>query len=317
MGGICGRIARALPGLGSGGKWRALVASAALLGRLQACKHRPQRRRTSSSDVYAGDYQALALPAGTFLVHRLLRHAACWRYIQNPNNLLGKALLVALGRAPAPKVIPGSITLFTDMTRLVYFTSLWDHPLVLQAALDGAYVADANANIAGDSLALPTKSGVGDTILWATYGLVSDPANERFLGITNYVYLPTGVYDKNALFNTFTPGQVTDVPEIGLSEGLSKYGLRNFWLDVVANASIHSDGSAPIALFGEQYDHVRQDTSYDVKAFLRYQFAQSFWVAAGVEKSWGGNLTAFGGDHLRECPIWPWSDIVARYGRLS
>ena len=277
MGGICGRIARSLPGLGSGGKWRALVASAALLGAVSGWQAPATAGSDSSSNVYAGDYQALALPAGTFLVlsYTGMEHAG--DYIQNPNNLLGKVLGPYFG-GTAPKDITGGITLFTDITRLVYFTSLWDHPLVLQAALDGAYVADANANTPVGSQALTTKSGVGDTILWATYGLVSNPANERFLGISNYVYLPTGVYDKNALFNTFTPGQVTDVPEIGLSEGLSKYGLRNFWLDVVANASIHSDGNAPIALIlvpigVQQYDHVTQDTSYDVKAFLRYQFA--------------------------------------------
>ncbi len=237
----------------------------------------------NSFDAWAGDYQALALPAGTLLVldYTGMEHANT--YVQNSNNLFGKEGL--------PHSFGANIGVLTDITRISYFTRLFGHPLVLEGAITGVDVV--NANIEGNPVS--SKSGIGDTVLWSTFGLVVEPKNERYLGVTGIVYLPTGVYDKNAIINFFTPGQYTYVPQIGFTEGLSKYGAHNFWFDFIANASIHSDGGAPVAFPGAQFDKLTQDTSYDVKAFLRYDFGQAVWLAVGVEKSWGGNQTASGG----------------------
>lgn len=243
----------------------------------------------NSFNSWAGDYQALALPAGTLLVLDYMGMDHANTYVQNSNNLFGKKGL--------PETFGTNVGVLTDITRLTYFTTLFGHPLVLEGALTGADVV--NANIDGNPVS--SKSGIGDTVLWATYGLVVEPKNERYLGVTGIVYLPTGVYDKNAAINPFTSGQYTYVPQIGFTEGLSKYGLHNFWFDFIGNASIHTDGTAPLAanlgfpLGVQQFDKLTQDTSYDVKAFLRYDFGQAVWLAVGVEKSWGGNQIASGG----------------------
>ncbi len=68
-------------------------------------------------------------------------------------------------------------------------------------------------------------------------------------------------------------------------------------MDVIANASVHTDGDSPVSLApGVQFDKLTQDNSYDIKAFLRYEFGPLSHVAVGIEKSWGGNQVASGGE---------------------
>ncbi len=252
----------------------------------------------NSTDTYAGDYGALGLPIGSVLVTSY----SGWRhgdeYIQNNNNFLGK-----LG---FPVHSPADVSLWTDIERVDWFaTSIWNHPIVLSAAIPLVQVDN-------HSIASPTTApiggnqtyhdGVGTVVLFATYGLVVEPRNERYIGISNYFYLPTNNYRATKIINTGSANEYTDVPQIGWTEGLGKLGLRNFWFDFIGNASIHSDGKDPVTIplgtpgiGGFGYSNVSQDTSFDVKGFLRYDFAQSFWVAAGIEKSWGGNQIASGG----------------------
>ncbi len=250
-----------------------------------------------SLDAWAADYQALAVPAGTVIVIDYLGTQHSDVYVQNANNLLGK--IGALKGIPAltQHSISSDVTSYSDITRVTYFTSLWGHPVVLDGAFDAAAFSDTKVGIPQTS-----KSGFGDTVLWATYGLIVEPKNERYLGITDILYIPTGVYNKTAGLNPFTADQYTDVLQVGWTEGLSKFGLHKFWFDFIGNVSFHSDGTAPFAIAGVgQFDKLKQDNSYDVKAFARYEFGPAMWVAAGIEKSWGGNQTASGGflgDHV-------------------
>jgi hypothetical protein len=108
--------------------------------------------------------------------------------------------------------------------------------------------------------------------------------------------VPWGRYDKFANVNVASPEQFTWVPQLALAEGLAKYGLKDFWLDVIANASLHSEGSAPLAVApGVQFDRLDQGNSYDLKVFLRYEYMQAGHIALGIEKSWGGDQIAKGG----------------------
>jgi hypothetical protein len=43
------------------------------------------------------------------------------------------------------------------------------------------------------------------------------------------------------------------------------------------------------------YDTLTQRPSYDVKAFLRYEFKPLEFLALGIEKSWGGEQVAVNG----------------------
>ena len=96
--------------------------------------------------------------------------------------------------------------------------------------------------------------------------------------------------------------------------------MQGFFFDLIANASFHTDGQTPINFslgnvatpFGVlpaalAYDKLTQSTSYDVKAFLRYEPKPLTFVALGIEKSWGGEQIATNGRITvgggRLCPV--------------
>src|SRR5262249_38499366 len=114
--------------------------------------------------------------------------------------------------------------------------------------------------------------------------------------------LPLARYDNTKSINVGTAHQFTYVPQIGYSEGLGKFwpGMKGWWFDLVANASIHTDGKDPIftALapgVAATFNTLTQSTSYDVKAFLRYTPGPHQFFALGIEKSWGGEQIATNG----------------------
>jgi len=140
-----------------------------------------------------------------------------------------------------------------------------------------------------------------------TYFVVADAKIQRWLGLTNYVYLPLGrSFDNQKPVNVSTPRQFTDVPQIGYTEGLEKFSpvLRGFFFDLIANASFHTKGQSPVVIVNPasaplagvlSYDTLTQNTSYNVRAFLRYEPLRFLFMAIGIEKSWGGEQLATNG----------------------
>jgi hypothetical protein len=267
-------------------KWLALATGAALAAMIAGARTPALAGSDNSSDTYAADINGLVLPPGTFLAIEYLGYRHGDSYVTTPNNIFAKTL-------GGGKEIDGSFELFSSITRFSYFTRLFDHPLVIEAA--GTFANISEARVGNEHLS--SANGFLDPVVFVTYGLINEPKNERFLGLTNYLYLPWGRrYDKFKGANVSTPDQTTWVPQIAYAEGLAKFGLPNVWIDVIANASIHSDGDSPLAVApGVQFDNLSQDNSYDIKAFLRYEFAQPAHIAIGIEKSWGGDQIASGG----------------------
>ena len=219
-------------------RWRAVVAAAAFAGSVIGCASAAFAGSDNSSDTYAGDVNGIALPAGTFLAIEYLGWRDSNTYVTSKDNIFAKQF--------GQKNIDGNLDLFTSITRFSYFSRLWDHPLVLEAAFTVAKV-EGDANVGTEPLT--SADGLTDPVLFISYGLINAPKEERFLALTNYVYLPGGrSYQKFEGINVTTPNQTTWVPQVAYAEGLGKFGLKNLWLDVIANASIHSDGGAPLAI---------------------------------------------------------------------
>jgi hypothetical protein len=273
-----------------GGK--AIVACAAVVS---AILWQGQARAGSdnSNNAWAGDVTLFAVPPGTLIALEYLGYRHGDEYITTKNNIF--ATLTG-----GKHTIPSTVDIYASISRLAYITNLMGQPLAFSAA--AIFVRADNLNIGN----LPAPVGglgpqtVGpsfaDPTAFVSWGLVVDPRKERFLALTNSFYFPAGNYDKFKQFNISTANQYTWVPQISYVEGLSKFSLRNLWFDFYANMSVHSDGDSPFALApGVQFDKVTQDNSYDIKAFLRYNFNQLGFVAAGIEKSWGGNQVASGG----------------------
>ena len=246
----------------------------------------------NSNDTYAGDANWLSVPAGTFVVQNFFGYATSNQYITTPNNVFG----VLTGGVHK---IPSTLDYYTDTTRLSYYANFGGVPLIFEGA---AKYEKANTVNVGN-LGTPV-GGLGPQTMhngWAnpelgfTVGLMSDPRMERYLAFSNYFYLSSS-FDNFKQFNVNPPHQFTYVPQLAYSEGLAKFGLKNWWLDVIGNTSIHSHGSSALALApGVQFNTLNQSDSYNVKSFLRYDYMPLGHVAVGIEKSWGGDSVASGG----------------------
>jgi hypothetical protein len=240
----------------------------------------------NSSDTYAGDYTGGSLPTGTFIALQYAGFARSNAFVDTAGNH-----------------VPNShANIFEEFTRFAYFSQLGGHPLVIEAEVPFATLTDVG-NIPGPNNQV--ASGLTDPVVHLTYFLISDAQTQRWLGLTNYLYLPFGNYDNTKAINVATAHQFTDVPQIGYTESLGKFSpsLKGFFFDLIANASFHSDGNGPInfpitpfgVLPAVTYDKLTQSTSYDVKAFLRYEPKTFLFIALGIEKSWGGEQIATNG----------------------
>ncbi len=241
----------------------------------------------NSSDTYAGDYQGGSLPIGTFL------------FLQYAGYSHADAFVTSAGSA-----LPNSrANIFEEFTRVAYFAQLWGHPLVIEAEVPFATLTDVNIPGTNSRVA----GGLVDPVFHVTYFFIADAKTERWLGLTNYFYLPLGrSYDNQSAVNVSTARQFTDVPQIGYTEGLGKFSpaLKGVFFDLIANASFHTNGNSPVNVVNPasspfpgvlNYGTLTQAISYDVKAFLRYEPKTSLWFAVGMEKSWGGEQIAKNG----------------------
>lgn len=244
----------------------------------------------SSTDTYAGDVNSIGLPSGTVIVLDYVGYQHADAFVDSKGES-SKA----------------NANIYSNIARIAYFTELWNRPLVLEAAVP--YARATGVNIPAEGGRVSTESGFFSPVLFASLGLIVDKTQERYLAFTNYLYLPVQRYDSSKLVNVGTPGQTVDVPQVTYAEGLGKFtpALKNFWLDVIANVSLHSDASTdplsqnPNSILGlpfvgtAAYHDLTQDTSYNLKAFLRYNWNPLMYLAVGIEKSWGGEQTLTNG----------------------
>jgi hypothetical protein len=240
-----------------------------------------------STDTYAGDYEGGSLPTDTFAVLQYLRYSSVDAVIDTTGQQL-----------------PNShANILAEFTRLAYLTSLWGHPFAIEGDLVFATLTDVNIPGTNNRVA----GGLLDPDLHLTYFITADQNDQRWLGITNFFFLPLGrSFDNQAAVNVSTARQFTDAPQVGYTEGLGKLSpaLNGVFFDLIAHASFHTGGNSPLMVLNPAsanapgvliYDNLTQDPSYDVQAFLRYEPKPSQFVAIGIEKSWGGNQIAING----------------------
>jgi hypothetical protein len=242
----------------------------------------------NSGDTYAADYAAGSLPAGTFVALQYLGY------------FHGDAFIDSAGHE-----LPNSrANIFEEFTRFAYLGEFGGHKWAIDAEIPAATLTDVNIPGTNNLVA----GGFTDPVVHLTYFIVADANMQRWLGLTNYFYLPFGrKYNSEKTVNVSTAHQFTDVPQIGYTEGLRNVSpaLDGLYFDLIANASFHTNGSNPITVVNPAaaplpgvltYDALEQGISYDVRAFLRYNPPSSlYFVAVGIEKSWGGEQIATNG----------------------
>lgn len=291
LGGITMKITSNIVRLGSitfaAARARGFIAAMSLVGLAAFSSTTASAGSVSGSDTWAGDYGLLALPTGTavFVEYAGYQHGA--NFIDTTGTSQG-----------------GSANIYTNILRGAYLTNFLGHPLALEAALPYASVQNASITNGVAPIIAPgaqtSGSGFFSPVLFIDYGLIVDNKADRLLAVTNYVYLPVGAYNDTVTINPGTAHQTVWVPQIGYSEGLSKFGLpKGIWFDLIANMSFHSNGTETPAVNplnpALNYANVSQANSYDIQGFLRYETGPLGHIAIGIEKSWGGLQTLSGG----------------------
>jgi len=236
----------------------------------------------SSSDSWAGDYGFLQLPKGTFAALDYFGYSNNGDFIDTSGNHIG-----------------GRSRIWYNIARIAYVTEVAGTKVAVEAALP--YAKLSGVDIGG--VPQTTHGGFFSPVLFQDVGLIINPKEQRILALTSCEYLPVGDYNNTSEINVATPKQFVWVPQIGYSEGLKKFGLDNFFFILVVNASLHTDGKNPFSVSPipglsngvAAYSAATQGTSYDVKAFILYQWCPLCSAAVGIEKSWGGFLTYMNG----------------------
>jgi hypothetical protein len=237
--------------------------------------------------TYAGDYQGGSLPIGTFIAFQYASFANSDAFVD-----------------PSGHALPDShANTWIEFTRVTYFSEIANHPFVIEADLPFATLTDVNIPGTNNGVA----GGLADPVFHLTYFFIADAKVQRWFGFTNFLWLPLGrSFDNRSAVNVSAPGQLTDTPQFGYTEGLGKISpsLNGVFLDLVANASFHTNGNSPLQVVNPPgaplagvltYDALTQKPSYDLKAFLRYNPSTFLFAAFGIEKSWGGEQKATNG----------------------
>jgi len=168
-----------------------------------------------------------------------------------------------------------------------------------------------------DMSALGSGSGIGDLMLVATAWLVNDPKAKTYFGISPYLYLPTGTYDRNEALN--------------LGENRWKFALQGGYITPLSD-SVSLDLIGDVMVFGKNDDFgaasqtLEQKPLYQGQTFLRYHVSPTFTLSAGLSYTAGGETEvngvsrndristskySLGGSYF----IGPKTQVLATYGR--
>ncbi len=258
--------------------WRFVKSVGAAAAVILAASHGAQAGSVdANTSTYAGDIGGIELPVGTIAVSSYTAYRHGGAYYDSAGNSQS-----------------GNLDAYKAVARVDWVAGkVFDAPLVLSFALN--YANPQNAEIGGQSLS--GEAALFAPTLYFTLGLIVDPKNERDLGFTNYLVLPFGKYDSNIDVNVTTPHQTVDIMQLTYQEGLGKFSpyLKNFWFDAFGAVAFHSDGDNPVSMGGFGFDKLTQDNTYNISAYIRYNWNPLMFAAVGIEKSWGGEQIAKGG----------------------
>jgi hypothetical protein len=210
----------------------------------------------SAFDVDAGDYTAL--PAGTTLAAAYYQYASRDAIYANGNRL------------------PGSNRLDSDVgiLRGVHYMNVGGY------IIDPQFLLPFGSLQGKDSLAsLGQESGVGDLILATTLWLVNKPESSTYFGITPFLQLPTGDYDRNRALNlgenrwrlTLQGGYITPLAD-------------KLLLDVIGDVTFYGKNDD----FGPGSARMTQKAQYQLQTHLRYNLTSAWDIRLGISHVAGG-----------------------------
>lgn len=248
----------------------------------------------SAFDVDAGDYTAL--PAGTTL-------AAV--YYQSASR---DALYANGSRVAGDNRLDSSV----GILRGVHYMNVGGYTIDPQFLLPFGSLEGKGA-LSG----LGRESGIGDLILASTLWLVNQPERGTYFGLTPFLQLPTGDYDRNRALNlgenrwrlTLQGGFITPLAD-------------KLLLDVIGDVTVFGKNDD----FGPTGAKLTQKAQYQLQTHLRYNLTPSWDVRLGLSHINGGETEVDGvssNDRQRTSKftigsgyfITPTLQVLANYGR--
>ena len=130
-----------------------------------------------------------------------------------------------------------------------------------------------------DLAALGSDSGLGDLILAATVWVINDPEHRRYLGLTPFLFLPTGSYDKDQGVN-LGENRWKLALQAGYVAGLGE----RFTLDLIGDVTFYGKNDE----LGPSEQTLKQDASFQLQGFLRYALKPTVDLRGGLSYSFGG-----------------------------
>ncbi|WP_428035050.1 transporter [Amphritea sp.] len=155
--------------------------------------------------------------------------------------------------------------------RLIHYTELFGMPADPQIIIP---VVDQKVGLLGDD-----SSGIGDIFLGSTFWPIADSANKEWLGITPFVYLPTGEYESDKAVNVGA-NRWSFVLQAGYTKGLTEGGL---YMDLIGEVEVYGDNNDLAA-----GDSLSRDNMYRMSAMLSQDVTQGGYIWGRYSKQKGG-----------------------------
>lgn len=159
------------------------------------------------------------------------------------------------------------------------------------------------------------RSGLGDIILSTAIWLYNDPDKKEYWGITPYLFIPTGQYDKDEALNL---GE--NRYKLTLQSGYSKRILPKLSWDLTGDITLYGDNDKV-----KSNSKLQQDMGYQLQTSFRYFSDEKFDIRAGLSYQDSGDTKTnnIKSDAFTQTKFWlgtginisPTSQAILTYGR--
>ena len=126
------------------------------------------------------------------------------------------------------------------------------------------------------------SDGIGDLILLCTFWLVNNPESKTYLGVTPYLYLPTGEYDENQGFN-MGANRYAFQGEVGFVKGWEITPGHNLYFEVAPSVFVYGDNDDYLGS-----NELSQDPVFALESHLSYDLTPSLALGVSYFGQWGG-----------------------------
>lgn len=212
---------------------------------------------SSSYALYPRAY--IAAPAGTFLL-------ASYYYQTDSNVLYSRGNKLNVDTKASS---------YIGILRPIYYFDWLGKRFAVNTLIGFGYGRLSGQAAIGE----PFKSSrLADPVLHGGFFLINDPANKLWLGISEYLSLPLGEYDKNKAIN-LGENRYKGKTELGLAKGLG-----NFYLDITTSMTLYGDNTD----FGSNSSQLEQDVLWGLETHITRNITSSSYLGLGGLWQWGG-----------------------------